>query len=76
MRSAASTNSSFIVENAGGPTELTRLRSAWAILDVLRRLLFGRRPWYLSDSISFHRCPCRWARGDRHQPSCPSCSGP
>jgi hypothetical protein len=23
-------------------------------------LLFGRRPWYLSDEpVSFHRCPCR-----------------
>jgi predicted acylesterase/phospholipase RssA len=45
----------------GGPRELTRLRDRpWAILDVLGRLLFGRRPWYLSDEpISFHRCPCR-----------------
>jgi len=30
----------------------------WAFLDILGRLLFSRRPWYLSDApLAFHRCP-------------------
>jgi len=43
-----------------GQQELTRLPDrSWAILEILGRLLFGRRPWYLSDEpLSFHRCPC------------------
>ncbi len=31
----------------------------WAVIEVLNRLLFRQRPWYLSDEpISFQRCPC------------------
>jgi predicted acylesterase/phospholipase RssA len=44
-----------------GPEELARLQDRpWAFLDILGRLLFGRRPWYLSDEpLAFHRCPSR-----------------
>jgi len=44
-----------------GPEGLMRLQDRpWAFLDILGRLLFVRRPWYLSDEpLSFHRCPCR-----------------
>jgi len=31
----------------------------WAILEILARLLFRQRPWYLSgEELSFRRCPC------------------
>jgi len=31
----------------------------WAMIELLNRLLYHHRPWYLSDSpISFIRCPC------------------
>jgi len=45
----------------GGPDELAQLRDRpWAFLEILGRLLFWRRPWYLSDEpLAFHRCPCR-----------------
>ena len=44
-----------------GAEELARLRDRpWAFVDILGRLLFWRRPWYLSDHpLTFHRCPCR-----------------
>jgi predicted patatin/cPLA2 family phospholipase len=43
-----------------GGAELARLRELpWAFLEILGRLLFRRRPWYLSDApLAFHRCPC------------------
>lgn len=43
-----------------GADELARLRAQpWAFLEILGRLLFWRRPWYLSDQpLAFHRCPC------------------
>lgn len=42
-----------------GADELARLRNQpWALLEILGRLLFWRRPWYLSDErLVFHRCP-------------------
>jgi predicted acylesterase/phospholipase RssA len=42
-----------------GLGELVRLQERlWAFLDILGRLLFRRRPWYLSDApLAFHRCP-------------------
>jgi predicted acylesterase/phospholipase RssA len=42
------------------PEELMPLpERRWAFLDILGRLLFRRRPWYLSDEpLAFHRCPC------------------
>ncbi len=43
-----------------GAGELARLRELpWAFLEILGRLLFRRRPWYLADvPLAFHRCPC------------------
>lgn len=43
-----------------GPKDLTRIREGqWSMLHILQRLLFRRRPWYLSDErLSVHRCPC------------------
>ncbi len=35
------------------------LRGRWSMLGILERLLFRRRPWYLSEErLTFHRCPC------------------
>lgn len=44
-----------------GADELARLRlRPWTFMEILGRLLFWRRPWYLSDErLTFHRCPCR-----------------
>ena len=41
------------------PEGLMRLQERpWAFLDILGRLLFRHRPWYLSDApLVFHRCP-------------------
>lgn len=43
-----------------GTDNLARLRRRpWAFMEILARLLFWRRPWYLSDErLAFHRCPC------------------
>ena len=43
-----------------GTEDLARLRARpWSLLEILSRLLFWRRPWYLSDApLTFHRCPC------------------
>ena len=43
-----------------GTGELARLRELpWAFLEILGRLLFWRRPWYLTgERLAFHRCPC------------------
>jgi hypothetical protein len=31
----------------------------WTMIELLNRLLYHHRPWYLSDeAISFNRCPC------------------
>lgn len=40
--------------------DLARLGARpWAFMDILARLLYWRRPWYLSDEpLAFHRCPC------------------
>ena len=35
------------------------LQRPWSMLEILERLLFRQRPWYLSDDrMTFHRCPC------------------
>jgi predicted acylesterase/phospholipase RssA len=37
----------------------TALEGPWAILEVINRLLFRERPWYLTGApISLHTCPC------------------
>ena len=43
-----------------GQKDLKRIReSPWSMFHILERLLFRRRPWYLSDErLSFQRCPC------------------
>ena len=43
-----------------GQKDLKRIREGpWSMLRILERLLFRRRPWYLSDErLSSHRCPC------------------
>ena len=43
-----------------GRKDLERIREGpWSMLHILERLLFRRRPWYLSDErLSFQRCPC------------------
>lgn len=44
-----------------GPDEIAQLRDRrWAFVEMLWRMLFWRRPWYLSDEpITLHRCPGR-----------------
>lgn len=35
------------------------LKESWAMLEIIDRLLFRVKPWYLTDQpLSFHRCPC------------------
>ncbi len=35
------------------------LKDSWALLEIVNRLIFRVRPWYLTDEpICFHRCPC------------------
>ncbi len=43
-----------------GQRDLQRIREQeWSMLRVVERLLFRRRPWYLSDErLGFRRCPC------------------
>ena len=43
-----------------GPKDLKRIREGqWSMFHILQRLLFRRRPWYLSDErLGFRRCPC------------------
>lgn len=43
-----------------GQEDLKRIREGpWSMFRVLERLLFRRRPWYLSDErLGFRRCPC------------------
>lgn len=40
--------------------DLARLRSRpWAMLEIVNRLFFWRRPWYATGApLLFHRCPC------------------
>jgi len=35
------------------------LQDSWAMLEVITRLVFREKPWYLSDEpLTLHRCPC------------------
>ena len=35
------------------------LQDSWAMLEIINRLIFREKPWYLSDKpLSLHRCPC------------------
>jgi len=35
------------------------LQDSWAMLEVINRLVFREKPWYLSDQpLTLHRCPC------------------
>jgi len=37
----------------------TAIKRPWAMLEILARLLFRQKPWYLSgEELSFRRCPC------------------
>jgi predicted acylesterase/phospholipase RssA len=48
------------VSQRGSGDIRSALRGRWALLEIMNRLLFHQRPWYLADEggISFHRCPC------------------
>ncbi len=35
------------------------LTDSWAMLEIINRLVFREKPWYLSDEpLTLHRCPC------------------
>ncbi len=35
------------------------LQKPWSMIELLNRMFYHRRPWYLSDDrLSFHKCPC------------------
>jgi len=35
------------------------LKDSWAMLEIINRLVFREKPWYLSDEpLTLHRCPC------------------
>ena len=35
------------------------LRDSWAMLEIVNRLVFREKPWYLSDqALTLHHCPC------------------
>ncbi len=35
------------------------LKDSWAMLEVIHRLVFREKPWYLSDEpLTLHHCPC------------------
>ena len=35
------------------------LQDSWAMLEIVNRLVFRDKPWYLSDQpLTLHRCPC------------------
>ena len=37
----------------------TDLKDAWAMLEIVNRLVFRAQPWYLSDEpLALHHCPC------------------
>lgn len=37
----------------------TALGDSWAMLEIINRMVFRERPWYLADEpLSLHRCPC------------------
>ena len=37
----------------------TALKDQWAMLEIVNRLVFRERPWYLSgEPLSLHHCPC------------------
>ncbi len=37
----------------------TALQDSWAMLEIVNRLVFRERPWYLSgEPLSMHHCPC------------------
>lgn len=46
--------------SSSGAEGMTRaLNRPWTMLRILGRLVFGRRPWYLTgEPISIHHCPC------------------
>lgn len=47
------------MRSSGYPSPLERVGSDWSMVDILDRLLFRHRPWYLSDeTIVFRSCPC------------------
>lgn len=46
-----------IRKDAAGLAEA--VNKPWAVIELLGRLLFRQRPWFLSDeAVSFQRCPC------------------
>jgi len=49
-----------VSQNFGVHRELDRaLKDSWAMLEIINRLVFREKPWYLSDKpLSLHHCPC------------------
>lgn len=49
-----------VSQNFGIESEIDdALKDRWAMLEIINRLLFRIKPWYLTDEpLSFHRCPC------------------
>ena len=45
--------------NEGRENLMRRLQRRWAMLEILDRVHYYQRPWYLSDEpLTFNRCPC------------------
>lgn len=49
-----------VAAHYSGANELARLRARpWTFLEILGRLLYWRRPWYLTGTpLALHTCPC------------------
>lgn len=49
-----------VAQRAGGTASLKKtIQGRWSLIEILNRLLYQRRPWYLSDDLlAFRRCPC------------------
>ncbi len=49
-----------VAQRAGGTASLKQaIQGRWAMIEILNRLLYQQRPWYLSDDLlAFRRCPC------------------
>lgn len=49
-----------VAERSEGQQGLRRaMEQPWSVIEILNRLLYQRRPWYLSDDqLSFKQCPC------------------